>query len=176
MRGFLSVVSVLALSACAGIVVPVLPPVGDIAPDPVIAAMLPCAAPGNQAAVEQATLARINALRAEKGIGALQTDPRLTRAAQRQACDNARAESIAHRGADGSDLTTRLRREGFGPWRAAENTALISPGQDDTLTLWMGSGPHRANILLASVSSAGIGRAVSPSGREAWVLVVGRGR
>jgi uncharacterized protein YkwD len=172
----IGLMAVLGLAACATVVVPVFPPLTDTPPDPVTAATSPCAAPSDHNVIESDLRQRLDALRAEQGLPALMYDLRLARAAQRQACDNAMRESIDHRGIDGSDLTTRLRREGFGLWRAAENTALIRPGTEDALELWTQSRPHRANLLLSTVDSVGLGRATAPSGRDAWVLVLGRGR
>lgn len=170
------ILAAFGLASCATVVVPTFPPLGPITPDPTTQATPPCAAPAGQDAQQQTVLNRVNALRAEQGLAALSLDPRLSAAAQRQACDNATRESIDHTGADGSTLATRLRREGFGLWRAAENTALVRPATEDAVALWAASRSHRANMLLPTVDSAGFGRATAPSGRESWVLVLGRGR
>jgi uncharacterized protein YkwD len=175
MRALMLVGVALGLSACV-IVVPTFPALGPIEPDPATVTNPPCAAPADQSERQTQVLAQLNAERAKTGLAALSFDPRLSAAAQRLACDNAARGIISHTGSDGSSLASRLRREGFALQRAAENTALIRTDGPGPVALWMDSRDHRNNILLDSVDRAGLGRASANAGREAWVLVLGRGR
>ncbi len=171
----------------AGCVVPVpipieTPPksfvVGYVYPDqpkPGIApAVSRCAAPARAGAMAGAVIAQVNAQRKAKGLGALRQSPKLMKAAQGHACDNASRGGYSHVGSDGSDLSTRIRRTGYKIRVAAENTGL---GFDDPARLvafWMGSSGHRANILNPRVTEVGVG--LADGARPSWVLDMATGR
>jgi uncharacterized protein YkwD len=121
-------------------------------------------------------LAAINAERAKAGLGALQSDDRLTAAAQRMSCHNGARKATHHVTADGADLSRRLRDAGFGFREAAEN---VYTGRGDALAAvkwWMNSAGHRANLLNPAHSRIGFWAAASGDGRNAYVIVLARPR
>ncbi len=133
-----------------------------------------CAAPARAGAMAGAVIAQVNAQRKAKGLGGLRASPKLMKAAQAHACDNAARGGYSHVGSDGSDLSTRLRRTGYKIRVAAENTGL---GFDDPARLvafWMKSPGHRANILNPRVTDVGVG--LADGSRPSWVLNLATGR
>ena len=126
--------------------------------------------PGHAAAM----VSLVNAERARAGLGTVALDGSLMQAAQSLACDNARARSYSHTGADGSDLRARVKRAGYRLREAVENTFLGRNGAGAAVGYWARSGGHRANMLEPGVTGAGVGVAATGDGREAWVLVLGR--
>lgn len=131
-------------------------PAGPAAPD--IAAAL--AAPDFDARtkLELEVLARVNAVRAERGLGPLQLDDRLVAAAREQAVDMAYRNFCRHTGSDGSRVRDRLRRHGypFNNW-AGENIICARRTADKAMAWWLRSAPHRANILHAHFTHIGVG-------------------
>ena len=164
------------LAGCVMVVPVPLPIPTAPAPAQAIDQPAPCARPAVQRHSPETVLAVLNAERRRAGLPAVQRDPRLDRAAQRQACDNAASRAISHVGADGSDLGTRLRREGFTFTQAYENTALVRSDGPGPVALWQGSSGHRANNLRPGATLVGIGHAGADTGRESWILVLAAGR
>lgn len=95
--------------------------------------------------------------------------PALQAVAQVQADDLRDAQRLGHVGADGSNLTDRLRRAGYAACAAAENVASGTPDIRSTIARWMDSPDHRANVLNPQVTQFGF----AGSG-ETWVLVLAR--
>lgn len=116
-----------------------------------------------------------NEERAQRGLPALEPDPRLQRAAKRHAEDMARGDFMAHQGSDGSTPAVRVQAAGY-PWTdVAEN---VAAGYADPASVhrgWMASPAHRENVLLPSVRHMGVGyayRADTPL-HTYWVTVFG---
>ncbi len=114
-------------------------------------------------------LGLVNAERAARGLGPLQEDPRLNRAARAHAADMVAKGYFSHTGADGSRFFERAADAGYS-CAAAENIAQGQQSEAAVMASWMGSTGHRRNILLADATQFGIGRV-----NNTWVQVFGRG-
>jgi uncharacterized protein YkwD len=124
-------------------------------------AALICATPAsaNESAVT------VNGFRAANGLTPLRTDPKMGRLARAHAEDMARRESMDHAGF----------MEQRGPAGArAENVSVGCPDSQCAIRQWIGSGPHRANMLLTNARSYGLASAVSQSGYRYWALEFGK--
>lgn len=112
--------------------------------------------------------ADLNAFRARQGLGPLQANPALTRAAQAHAEDMARRGYFSHnapRGPNGRTFVQRARAGGCAMRSGAENIASGQRSQAQVLTAWQNSRGHRRNMLMRSYTQYGLGR----SG-NIWVL------
>ncbi|NUB46567.1 CAP domain-containing protein [Fertoebacter nigrum] len=134
-----------------------------------------CIMPAGASAARAAMIQAVNAERRAQGLPALSSSPKLDRAAQQQACDNAARRSISHTGADGSELATRLKRAGYRYRIATENTGRGFAQPQNAVDWWMNSGKHRTNILLRKTREIGVGLALSdaPESRNHWIIVMG---
>lgn len=123
----------------------------------------------------QAALREINAFRRKHGLKPLVLDQRLSKAASRQARDQARRGAIGHKGADGSKPKQRAERAGYKASLAAENVASGQKSFSQALRGWERSPEHKRNLLLPSAEAAGV--AVSyRNGRAYYTLVLGSER
>ena len=136
------------------------------------AASAECAAPQDRAAVSAALLERVNSARAAAGLAPLELSYRLSQAAQAHACDMARRGFMGHEGSDGSDFMARIVRQDFRPCHGAENVARGQRGVAAVMDAWMGSPPHRRNLLRSRFEAIGlgIGFADQSGGRPHWVI------
>jgi uncharacterized protein YkwD len=144
----------------------------------VTAPVAACEVPSDAAAMQQELLTHLNAERRAAGLAALKLSPKLDKAAQSLACDNAERKSISHESSDGATLKTRLKRVGYAFRTAAENTGRGFASGKRAVEWWMGSEKHRTNILLRKVREVGIGIAVSdaPDSKLHWILDLGASR
>lgn len=144
-------------------------------PDPGVApASSRCKAPARAGSMGSVVIAQVNAQRKAQGLSPLRSSPKLMKAAQAHACDNAARGVYSHYGSDGSDLSARIRRTGYQIRIAAENTGM---GFDDPARLvafWMKSPGHRSNILNPRVTEVGVG--LADGVRPAWVINMAAGR
>ncbi|MDR5654517.1 CAP domain-containing protein [Ruixingdingia sedimenti] len=151
-----------------------------------LALLLAAALPGTAAAActlapqsaqaEAETLRAVNAARADAGAAPLTLDPRVTAAARRQACDIAAMGQLTHRGRDGSNVMGRLRAAGYPPRYASENAGAGLRSAAEAVAAWLGSPPHRKNMLNPNARHMGLG--VVPTGgnlRTVWVLALAAG-
>lgn len=127
--------------------------------------------------LEQEALDAINAERAAHGCGALRSDERLQRAAERHSADMAAHNFLSHTGSDGSSPWDRIHDEGYRFNNAAENAAAGYPTGTDVVAGWMGSSGHRANILNCALDDAGIAHAYRSTTTYGhyWTLVMASG-
>jgi uncharacterized protein YkwD len=134
-----------------------------------------CNVPSNAKALQSEVLAHLNAERKAYGLSPLKLSPRLDKAAQGHACDNADRRSISHDSSDGGTLTTRLRKAGYKYRAAAENTGRGFGTGARAVEWWMNSPKHRSNILFDRVKDVGIGIALSdaPDNKIHWVINFG---
>ena len=121
----------------------------------------------------QASLAAINAFRAENGLKPLALDARLTQAAAMQSEAQAGRSRIGHYGSDGSTPMQRAERAGYQAKIASENVASGQKSFTDALRFWKQSSGHRSNLLRPNVSEVGVAMAKNKSGRAYWTLVLG---
>jgi hypothetical protein len=119
---------------------------------------------------------RINRERIGRGLIPYSLNAKLNAAAQAHAKDIARTGKYSHIGSDGSTVFDRVARAGYGAYswgrRLGENWAWYHDPQT-ALQMWMGSTPHRNNILHAVYREFGIGVAAAPSGGFVYVVDFG---
>ncbi len=117
--------------------------------------------------------AQINHERITRGLAPLALNAKLTAAAQAHADDIGRTTRYSHTGSDGSTAPDRIARAGYGKYswgmRVGENWAWYH-SVADAMTAWMGSAPHRGNILHTLYREFGIG--VAPTALGGFVYVV----
>ncbi|NJM84516.1 MAG: CAP domain-containing protein, partial [Tabrizicola sp.] len=89
-------------------------------------------------------------------------DPALQDAAEDHATAMAARGFFSHRGADGSTLTTRLRRHGYRYSAAAENIAAGQSTAAEVVQSWMKSSGHRRNITDCALRHTGIALVFDP--------------
>lgn len=135
-----------------------------------------CPAPQGADALRSEVIRLVSAERRQAGLPPLAFAPKLQRAAQVQACDNARRSVLGHTLGNGAGLTERLRAEGYRFGTAAENVARGPATAERVVDLWMNSSGHRKNILMRGVREAGVGIAPGKDGRAQWSLVLGARR
>ncbi len=150
-------------------------PVGGVTPITAPPAASPTGGVSAEAWVSS-MLARVNAERANAGLGPLQLCGNLGTAAQRHSDDQAARSVMSHTGSNGSTMAQRVQAAGYVGWNAlAENVAAGQPTVDSVVSAWMGSAGHRANLLSATYVHVGFGRATSSSGTPYWTQDFGRG-
>ena len=130
-----------------------------------------CTVPGGVDALRGTLLALSNAERATHGLPALRLDPRLTEAAQTQACRMAERGRLSHRGSWFAGLGRRLRREGYAYAVAVENTGMGHRDAPQIIQGWMASPEHRVNMLNPAVRDAGYGVAQAQDGQLHWSMI-----
>lgn len=135
---------------------------------------LTCTTPSGAAKARDGVIQMVNAERKRAGLAALAPSSKLTKVAQNLACDNAAAQRFSHFGADGADLSARLKRTGYRFRAATENTGRGQDSPQSAVSWWMNSRGHRANILMGSTREIGVGLAVSsaPDSKPHWVVVM----
>jgi uncharacterized protein YkwD len=96
--------------------------------------------------------------RAQAGLAPLVLDERLMAAAQEHSTDMASMGRCRHGGSDGSSARTRMGRHGYGfnNW-AGENILCARRTPEAALKWWLGSSPHRRNLLHPHFTHLGIG-------------------
>jgi len=114
--------------------------------------------------VVRATLCMLNSVRSRHGLGPLELNRRLSRAARRHARDMARRKYFSHDTLGGGSFVDRIRHTGYlhgaHRWAVGENLAWATHGQSaprGVTELWMKSPGHRANILNGTFREIGIG-------------------
>lgn len=104
-----------------------------------------------------AVLEAVNRFRAKHNLPPVRLDERLSRAAQAHSDFMARSGQVAHFGEKGENPGQRLQRAGY-PWRViGENIAAGQSSAEEVVADWIGSPPHRANLLKAKVTDIGVG-------------------
>lgn len=127
----------------------------------------------SQSALSGNFTADLNAFRATKGLGSLQQDPKLMRAAQLHANDMAVRGYFSHQspnGPNGDNMGERLASAGCGGVAAAENIAQGQTTEAEVFSGWQNSPGHRRNMLGPRYTEYGLGR----SGNT-WVQVFSSG-
>jgi uncharacterized protein YkwD len=105
----------------------------------------------------QALLDGTNAQRSANGQGGLRLSGLLDQAAQNKANDMAARNYWSHNTPDGRTPWTFITAVGYNYQKAGENLAYGFATANDTITGWMNSPEHRANILNASYQEVGFG-------------------
>lgn len=117
-------------------------------------------------------LREVNVARHKAGLPPVRPDVRLDCAAQEHAENMAIYSYYAHKAMGGPDLGERARRSGY-RWAAlAENIMERVTTVEAAMDAWLGSKPHRRNILNPRYTEMGIGIALKREGkgyRVVWV-------
>lgn len=106
-------------------------------------------------------LASTNVQRTSNGLGALAINSKLTQAAQAKANDMVARNYWSHNTPDGQEPWVFFTNAGYDYLAAGENLAYGFATSEDTVTGWMNSPGHRANILNGTYQEVGFGMANS---------------
>jgi len=114
----------------------------------------------------------LTAYRAQKGLGPVRLDPKLTAMAQRQADAMVAANSLSHD--VGGNFFSRVSAAGLDTVRAAENLGGGYYSTEEAFAGWRASSGHNANLLMPEATRFGIALAKDPrsSYRAYWAMVV----
>jgi len=118
-------------------------------------------APSSHANDAQAVHAAVNRHRQSRGCAPLVWSEGGARAAQRHSEDMARRRYFSHTSPDGTQPWDRMRAQGLGFSRAAENIAMNGGGAQEVVRGWIDSPGHRANIESCALTHTGVGVAGS---------------
>jgi uncharacterized protein YkwD len=125
--------------------------------------------------MELAVLDLLNAERADAGLPPLELDLRLADAAWEHSADMASTGACEHEGSDGSTARERIDRSGYPASSYGENIACGSRTPEQALRQWMGSRPHRANILHERFTHVGVGVVAGDRSGAMWTLTFAAG-
>ena len=112
------------------------------------------------AAMEREVVQRINAIRTERGLGALQPDQTLMQVAHDYSCLMARQDFFSHTGPTGDTVADRVQEAGISYRLVGENLARNTNAPqpvEAAVQGWMDSDEHRANILRPDFTMTGVG-------------------
>lgn len=123
----------------------------------------PKSSTGSLTVQEQRMLSLINAERAKRGIPAVKLDMAITDAARLKSQDMVDNGYFAHNSPTYGRVNELLRSQGVQFGFAGEILAKTS-SVDRALELYMGSSIHRANLLSAAYTDAGVGVVSRPYG------------
>jgi uncharacterized protein YkwD len=121
-------------------------------------------------ALEAQVLADVNATRRQRGLRPLRFSTALSRAADAHSRDMARRGYFSHTSPNGSAFWRRVQRfypsAGYRSWAVGENLVWASPDLTaaSALSMWMGSPPHRANLLSRQWREIGLSAVHAASG------------
>ncbi len=131
-----------------------------------------CAPPGSPGSGATGDMVQaVNQDRGANGLGGLAWDDQLYKLAQAHAEEIAASGSLWH-----SELGGWLALPWMAGWRSlGENLAQAGPGANawGIEDMWMGSSPHRANILTGGFNRIGVGVKVDGAGRVWMVALFG---
>ncbi len=108
-------------------------------------------------------LSETNDRRSSEKQQPLTLDPQLAAAAQAKAQDMVQKNYWSHNSPDGKTPWSFIAASGYQYQAAGENLAYGFGNASDTITGWMNSPEHRANILNAGYQNVGFGAASSPN-------------
>lgn len=114
----------------------------------------------------------INLERSRFGLAPLRHHVLLSQASQAHSDDMAVRNLLTHTGSNGETSADRIAATGYRYSMWAANVAAGQTTAASLLTSWMGSPPHRANLLNGQVTEIGLGLAYSNSGRPYWTVTL----
>lgn len=122
---------------------------------------------------ERAALAFTNAERKAAGVPDLRLHPALIRASRKHAANMAKQDKLAHE-LDGVSFGARVAASGY-VGAAGENIAHGAPTlpPKEVVDLWLGSPPHKKNLLSPDFTEVGFGVAKSANGTVYWAQMFG---
>lgn len=131
--------------------------------------------PSGLASLEQGVVDAVNAQRRIQGLPPYPVDEHLTAIARAHAQDMVTRGYFDHVTPEGKTLRDRLRDQGIEAYWAGENIQRNSRPANETVQFamdwFMGSEPHRKNILHAHYDRMGVGVVEGPPGMYTFVLV-----
>lgn len=144
----------------------------------------PAPAPTQQAAqpsqngnVQQQILTLVNVERKKANLQPLTLNNKLGQAAQNHTNDMVSKSYFSHTSPSGGTMTSRVNAVGYVYSTIGENIAAGSSTATATMTQWMNSPGHRANILNPKFRELGVGYAPSNDQyRYYWTQVFGAAR
>ncbi|MBI4033574.1 CAP domain-containing protein [Candidatus Saccharibacteria bacterium] len=104
-----------------------------------------------------------NSARADNGAAALKINNKLAAAAQAKANDMAARNYWSHNTPEGNPPWTFVTTQGYSYQKLGENLAAGFSDEQSTVNGWMGSPPHRENLLDSAFSDVGFGWANNPN-------------
>lgn len=125
------------------------------------------------ARVDAATAASmISGFRANNGLGAVEVDPLLMKAAHEQAEAMARRDKLDHN--VGRAFPQRLASSGFKASNGVENISAGYHTLAEAFSGWRDSPPHKANMLAKDVTKLGIATVYAPRSKYKvfWALIL----
>ena len=117
--------------------------------------------------------AYLTEIRTASGLAALTPDPKLERAALRQAGYMAGSGRMSHDTGWRRGFSERMKRDDIAA-PAAENLAHGRMEMGRLFEMWMASSGHRRNMLDPRFGRYGLAYAGTRDGRRYWALVLGR--
>lgn len=114
----------------------------------------------------------VNAERVAQNLEPFKQNQELAKAAQAKANDMVKRGYFAHRSPQGKNVWSFIFGTRAVPSVAGENLAKGFKTTESTVTAWMNSPSHRANILDRGYTDAGIGVATGKANGKAVVYVV----
>lgn len=114
----------------------------------------------------------ISGYRQNNGLGAVQIDPLLTKAAEAQSQAMARRNKLDHNVA--GPLDKRIKASGFDATKAVENVSAGYHTLAEAFSGWRDSPPHKANMLATGVTKMGIAASYAPNTKYKvfWTLIL----
>lgn len=111
----------------------------------------------------------VSAHRAANGLGPVQLDAKLTRAAQHHADAMARQMVMSHDA--GGDFSSRMDAFGVRGW-SAENIAAGYRSASEAFAGWQSSYKHNENMLKPMMRKVGMASSIGGDGRIYWTMVL----
>lgn len=108
-------------------------------------------------------LSATNAQRSANGVSSLTENSKLNAAAQAKANDMVTRDYWSHQTPDGKQPWVFITNAGYQYLSAGENLAYGFMTSSGTVTGWMNSPPHKANLLSVNFTEVGFGIANSPN-------------
>lgn len=114
----------------------------------------------------------INGVRTANGVGTVEYNARLDKAAQGHADDMLDQDYFSHTSLDGRTLSDRVNATGYQWKKVGENIGQGQTSEQEVLDGWVASAGHQANNIDPDFEEFGLGRA--GTGKDTrWVLVFG---
>lgn len=108
-------------------------------------------------------LSSTNSARAQNGVASLEISSKLAAAAQAKANDMAERNYWSHNTPEGDPPWIFVTAQGYSYQKLGENLAAGFSDEQSTINGWMGSAPHRDNLLDSAFSDVGFGWANNPN-------------
>ncbi len=130
--------------------------------------------PSQNNSVQQQILALVNVERKKANLQPLTLNSKLSQAAQNHTNDMVSKSYFSHTSPSGGTMVSRVNATGYVYSTIGENIAAGSSTATATMTQWMNSPGHRANILNPKFRELGVGYAPSKDQyRHYWTQVFG---